>query len=275
MGNIYKSTDNINIFVSIDDKSNDYTIKYPVYPIFVDKTKDYHLPDATINYGRVMTYNLYFNSMYARIDKGLILYLDDDDCYTTENSIQKVVDEYKKGNELIIWKVQIGNKIIPEPDYFGKEPAVFQISGIGFAFDSKYKDQAIWEEFKRGDFRVAKKLYNIIPNCSHIKEILACSQDGAHHGLSIDLKNDKIVNDMEKMIKVTIVSNKTKHGTLDFQIGETIEISEAKAKQYFIHGIAVPYHEDIIPLEKQITENDVKKVVKKIEKEIKAKKVKI
>jgi hypothetical protein len=141
---IHKQTyKNINIYVSIDDKSNDYTIKYPVYPVFVSKTTEYNLPESSENYGRVMTYNLYFNSMYGRIDKGLILYLDDDDCYTIENSIQKVVNEYKKGNELIIWKVKIGNKIIPEPQYFGKEPAVFQISGIGFAFDAKYKDHAI------------------------------------------------------------------------------------------------------------------------------------
>jgi hypothetical protein len=240
-----QSYHNINIFVSIDDKSNDYTIKYPVYPIFVNKTNEYHLPDSSVNYGRVMTYNLYFNSMYSRIEKGLIIYLDDDDCYPDEKTIEKIVNEYKKGNELIIWKVKIGNKTIPEPEYFGKEPAVFQISGIGFAFDAKYKNDTIWEEFKRGDFRVAKKLYNIIPNCSHINEILACSQDGAHHGMAIDLKVNKTKNDMEKLIKVTIISNKTKHGKLDLVIGDTIEVSEPKAKQYFIHGIAVPYTENV------------------------------
>ena len=245
---------NINIFVSIDDKSNDYTIKYPVYPVFVSKTSEYHLPDTSINYGRVMTYNIYFNEMYKRIDKGLIMFMDDDDCYNDENAIKKVVNEYKKGNELIIWKVQIGTKIIPESEYFGKEPAIFQISGIGFAFDSKYKEHAEWEPFKRGDFRVAKKLFNIISKCSHIKEILACSQDGAHHGLAIDLKNET-KNDMEKTIKVKIVSNKTKHGNLDLTIGETLVISEAKAKQYFIHGIAVPVHPDIIESEFVEAEN--------------------
>jgi hypothetical protein len=254
---------NINIFVSIDDKSNDYTIKYPVYPVFVNKTNEYHLPDTSENYGRVMTYNLYFNSMYPRIDKGLILYLDDDDCYPETNSIEKIVNEYKKGNELIIWKVKIGNKVIPEPEYFGKEPAVFQISGIGFAFDAKYKAHAIWEEFKRGDFRVAKKLFNIIPKCIHINEILACSQDGAHHGMAIDLKNET-KNDMEKTIKVKIVSNKSKHGKLDLVVGETIEVSEAKAKQYFIHGVAIPFHPDIIEPELvEVEDIPVKKEVKK------------
>ena len=255
---------NINIWVCIDDKKQDYTIKYPVYPIFVDKKTDYKLPDSSVNYGRVMMYNAYFNEMYKHVKSGLILYLDDDDCYFNENSIQKVVNEYKKGNELIIWKVKIGNKIIPEPDYFGKEPAVFQISGIGFAFDSKYKQHADWEPFKRGDFRVANKLFNIIPNCSHINEILACSQDGAHHGLAIDLPINNTI-DMEKFLKVKIVTNKTKYGLLDLIVGAEMELSEAKAKQYFAHGIAIPLHADIVemPVKEKVIAEPIKKEVKK------------
>lgn len=242
-----QSYKNINIFVSIDDKANDYTIKYPVYPIFVDKTTEYKRPDSSINYGRVMTYNIYFNDMYKYVKKGLILYMDDDDHYNDLEAIQKIVDEYKKGNELIIWRVKIGNKIIPENQFFGKAPQVFRISGIGFAFDSKYKTQALWEPFKRGDFRVCSKLYEIIKNKSHINEVLSSSQDGAHHGLAIDLTNETLNKiEMENKIVVTIINNKTKHGKLELIIGETMELTEAKARQYFAAGLAIPYHKDIV-----------------------------
>lgn len=257
---------NINIFVSIDDKENDYTIKYPVYPIFVDKIEPEVKKVHNESYGRLMIYNVYFNKMYDYIKDGLILYLDDDDKYNDNEALQKIVEEYKKGNELIFWRVKIGNKIIPENEYFGKAPVVFQINGTGFAFDSKYKNIALWEPWKRGDFRVASILHSKINNKSYINEVLTSAQDGAHHGLAIDISEEKLKNiEMETKILVKIINNKTKHGVLDLRIGDTIELTEAKARQYFAFGVAVPYIEDIEEPEiiEVISVTEPKQVVKR------------
>src|SRR3989304_1528464 len=238
---------NIDIWVSIDEKDNDYTIKYPVYPVFVDRKQSYKPPSNDVSYGRVMTYNLYLNELQRHVKSGLILYLDDDDQYNEKESISKIVAEYKNGNELVYWRVKIGHKIIPENMYFGKKPEVFQISGIGFAFDSKYTDLAQWEPFKRGDFRVALKLDTIITNKAYINEVLSSSQNGSHMGLNIDLSSDELKKiEMEKTICVKIIKDKYKGQQLPFKTGDTIEVTESKARQYFIHGIAIPYHKDIV-----------------------------
>ena len=51
---------NINIFVSIDQKNNDYTVKYPVYPVFVAKQHEFLAPIQSPHYGKTVPYNLIF-----------------------------------------------------------------------------------------------------------------------------------------------------------------------------------------------------------------------
>src|SRR5574343_1047309 len=162
---------NINIFVSIDQKNNDYTVKYPVYPVFVDKQHEFLPPIQSPHYGKTVPYNLYLNDLTAKVKEGIILYLDDDDMYTSKNAIQEVVNAHKEGHELVFWRVKIGDRIIPNDDNFGLQPALFQLSGIGFSFDSKYKDLAVWEPYKRGDYRVADKLYKAIQKKKNNNEI--------------------------------------------------------------------------------------------------------
>lgn len=58
-----------------------------------------------------------------------------------------------------LWKAgRMGtDKTIPNADYFGKIEAG-HISGIAFAFHHKHKHMAQWEPWRRGDYRVIKRL---------------------------------------------------------------------------------------------------------------------
>jgi hypothetical protein len=175
---------NINIFVSIDN-SEDYTIKYPVYPVFVSKKNNIEPIKNNPNYGIVFPYNLYLNELQDKVKEGFIFYLDDDNKFIDNKAIETIVDEYKKGSELIIWKFKCGNQIIPSENW-GKVPVVCDIDGNSFAFDSKYKELAQWEGYKRGDFRVIDKLYKKIKNKKFIDKIFTSAQMGQNNSGNIN-----------------------------------------------------------------------------------------
>lgn len=238
---------NINIFVSIDQKNWDYTVKYPVYPLFVKKQYEFLPPMKSPEYGKTLPYNLYLNDLTEKVKEGLILYLDDDDMYTSKTAISQIVKAYKEGSELVFWQVKIGDRIIPDEDNFGNAPCLFQLSGIGFAFDSKYKSLAKWEPFKRGDYRVADKLYKHIEKKNYIKEILSEAQEGSHFGAPIDQRILNETDMKEKIIKVKIINNVLK-GKCYHQlvIGSVKELPESTAKGLFINRLAMPFHKDII-----------------------------
>lgn len=176
---------NINIFVSIDN-NNKYVVKYPVYPVYVKPPKNVEPVNKGEAYGIPFPYNAYFNDMYKKVKEGLIINLDDDDILLEPTAISSIVKEYKKGNELIFWKVNSLERIIPNKKNWGKAPVCCDISGIGFAFDSKYKKNITWEPYKRGDYRVSSQLYKEIKKVKFIDKILTKTQNGQHSGNKID-----------------------------------------------------------------------------------------
>ena len=182
---------NVNIFCSIDNKDK-YTIKYPVYPVNVKKVTEIKDKAMSEYYGVKFPSNLYLNNLQEKVKEGLIMYLDDDDILTDSNSLKTIVDEYKKGNELIFWKIESNGRIIPSVKNWGKAPVSCDISGIGLAFDSKHKKHAMWEAYKRGDFRIATKLYNKIDKIKFIDEILTKTQNGNNSGNREDYKQKHI-----------------------------------------------------------------------------------
>ena len=264
---------NINIFVSIDHKNNDYTVKYPVYPVFVEKQSEFMPPVNHKEYGKTIPYNLYMNELHKKVKSGIIVYLDDDDCYTCENALQDVVNEFKKGNELVFWRVKIGEQILPNDDNFGKEPMMYNINGTGFAFNSKYVGFAEWEPYRRGDYRVAKKLYKEVKKKSYINAILTKAQEGPHFGSPIDARVELKDNEMEKKVTIKIINNRVKGKTWDAMIiGSLKVVPESTAKGMIINGVAKLYDEleekklihDLIPVEKEeykpvMTKKDDKK----------------
>jgi hypothetical protein len=245
---------NINIFVSLDNENDKYTIPYKVYPI---RVKPKHVPkrSKTEDYGICFPANNYLNDLQKHVKEGLIMYLDDDDELNDEKTLEKIVNEYKKGNDLIFWRVKIGQRIIPTAKNWEKEPMVKDISGIGIAYDSKYKVK--WEPYKRGDYRVAKKLYKKAKMISWINEKLTKTQDKqAGYGMKFDKIDKK--NIVMENVKIEIV--RPKRGS-KYKAGQVVELPIHVAKQYVITNQAVFYEEK--PIKPKIKPIKPKKIVKK------------
>ena len=243
---------NVNVFVSLDNDNDRYTINSKVYPIRV-KPKTYKRVRKGPDYGIKFHANSYFKELHKHVKSGLILYIDDDDVLKEKTALRKIVNEYKKGNNLIFWRVKIGHRIIPNDINWTKEPVCRDISGIGFAFDHKFKKN--WEPFKLGDFRQARRLYKIIENQSYINEVLTETQNGqAGYGLRID---KTIIMDNYK-IKFTKVKRGSK-----YKNGQVIELPAHVARQYIITKQAI-FVQDEEKLKKVVKDlESVKKVVKK------------
>lgn len=241
--------ENINIYVSIDDKKNDYTVKYPVYPVFVDRKKDFPQVDYGEQYGKVFPYNDYLNDLQAKVKEGLILILDDDDEYIDKRAIEKIINEYKKGYELIFWIVKIDSLVIPDSDKLGKEPELYKMSMIGFAYDVKHRIKFL--PYKRADYRVAHKLWKAIDKSKiiGINEILSAAQDGAHYGQRVDkVETNKNEEDMVPKVEVEIIKDRNQHGKFDVVIGSIMEIPEHVAKGWVKTGIAKYVKKQVIEI---------------------------
>lgn len=242
---------NVNIWVAIDSV-HDYTVKYPVYPVHVKKQKNIPVIENDENYGVPFPQNLFLNELQAKVKSGLIIYLDDDDKFTHNTSIELIVNSYLQGNQLIFWNVRSNKRTIPTSENFGKAPVCCDISGIGFAFDAKYKFLAEWEPYKRGDYRVATKLYNNIENREFINLVLTQTQNGQHYGAKTDLLK---FEPMEK-IKVEIVRlRNTRHGKSKYSIGQVLEVDGAVAKQLLAHKIAKIWQPEIKKVEQVVDHN--------------------
>lgn len=121
-------------------------------------------------------YNLYENPLADKVDDGYMMYLDDDDKFCRPDSLECIASIISSPDDLIMWKVNVQGRIIPEPDHFGCAPKPTHVSGIGFAFHSKYKDYAVWDEFSCCDYRVIKRLWDAIPNKVYIDSVLTQTQ---------------------------------------------------------------------------------------------------
>lgn len=126
-------------------------------------------------------WNHYLDIMQETVTGGWIMYLDDDDTFTNEKSLKRIVNACTDENELVIWKVQIlPNWIVPS-NSFGKFVKAGDISGIGFAFHSKHLPVE-WGYLSYGDFRVATQLINKGLKPRWIDMVLTKTQIGWHNG---------------------------------------------------------------------------------------------
>ena len=113
----YKNINHIVIYDNPDDYTN-YVSKYDGITVYgVDRQKlidDYKGP---IFYNKMFWpsyHNLYFNPVLKTIEQGWIIFLDDDDLFFDENSVQKIIDELKNEDTLYIWKMlSAGHTVIP------------------------------------------------------------------------------------------------------------------------------------------------------------------
>lgn len=111
-------------------------------------------------------YNLYFNQIKDKLKPGWIMYIDDDDRLYDEQTLSRLLDIIDKCNEdtLIYFQMEYADgKRLPVDNWNGI-PQINHIGGSCFICHTKYYDDAVWDEWSGGDYRVIKKLHNIIPN---------------------------------------------------------------------------------------------------------------
>ena len=130
-------------------------------PIKVQRIPFDHLPPPPnrVEYGLNAPYNLYLNTLMEEVKEGWIAYQDDDDYYCKSDVFEKIVSKIKDNDNLILWNHHAPKKIVPAKENFGKLPVNCDIAGNAFMFHSKHKELAIWEPYRKGNWRVCCKLY--------------------------------------------------------------------------------------------------------------------
>ncbi len=196
-----QSHQNFQVLVSYDDAdSYAYVSKYPdVIPVKVGKPQIQSSPrhDSTAGHNLFFP-NLYLNSLLLHVKEGFILFLDDDDCLSEKDTLQTICDHINGEDDLIFWRVRFSNqRLIPSNAYFGQAPVYTQINTAGFSFHSRYIEFAQWDSWKGGDYFVANKLYDIIPNKIYIDRALS-GQQAQNNMAGLGLRIDKAVT-MDEM----------------------------------------------------------------------------
>jgi glycosyltransferase involved in cell wall biosynthesis len=183
INSIYNQTyKNWNIIVGVDDNESKKYVQ-PTKSRMIQY--DYHnlkkmeSPKGD-DYGIYFTYNLYLNDLQNEVKYGYIMYLDDDDALYDNESLMNIVNNITNEDEFLMWRVKFPDRLVPSDKNFGNEPVIRDISGIGYAFHHKHKID--WEPFKRGDYRVAKKLYGKIPKKIYINKPLTKLQRQVEDG---------------------------------------------------------------------------------------------
>lgn len=141
------------------------------------------LPHSLRKWSRHSPYNLYIKIAEQYVNKGWIIYLDDDDFYTSDKAIQILANYIKEHNEDVLHffrmrrKSDDGGDIVPS-DYFYKihstgHPIVMgEVGGACICFHSKYKEFTQWGYWSGDDYRTVKVLEQVIPHKNLIKDIL-------------------------------------------------------------------------------------------------------
>ena len=136
--------------------------------------------------GRVRTthfpYNLYMTQAEKKVKEGWILYLDDDDELSQNNSLEILNGRHLDNDTLYVHTLykEDENLIYPRPiaiehsiTVYNEPPAL----GIGFAssvftYHSKYLEYTAWNEWYDSDWRTFQSLWYNIPKKEFIDEVL-------------------------------------------------------------------------------------------------------
>lgn len=138
-------------------------------------------------------WNMYLNKALYKIN-GWCVVVDDDDQFLREDLIPHLEGQIEKETDVIFWRVQFPNTLIPDDNHWQKRFTAGQISMIGMCFHSSWKDKwgDLWDTQCLGDYKLALKFWED-PQCN-IKWIdktftgIKRKQTGGH-GRRDDLKS--------------------------------------------------------------------------------------
>ena len=128
-------------------------------------------------------YNLYCNELLEKVNDGWIMFLDDDDMFYSKQALEIIAKNLYTENDILFWKVKLGNNIIYPKNI--NNITQFNISGEGFIFNHKFKNNAEWDNKRSGDFRfITDLLENTISfNRRFIDAIICGTQEEVINGL--------------------------------------------------------------------------------------------
>lgn len=113
------------------------------------------------NTGKYSPHNLYFNEMLKIVEEGWVIFLDDDDLFYNENSLEIIVNNMIDDDTMIIWQMNfINGLILPPTDELNNKPKLGKIGSPCFSFNIKQLGDIKWDGWKCGDFRFIEKIYN-------------------------------------------------------------------------------------------------------------------
>jgi len=141
------------------------------------------------NYGKPFPANKYLDVMQRAVD-GYIVILDDDDKFTRDDALDIIAKNLEK-DKLLVWKVDFNENGVKPSFSFGKEIKLYDLPGIGIGYHTQYVDHTDWTEWKRADYRTAKKLSEAI-TVKWLDEVLTGLQDQPHAGSLKDLPDSGV-----------------------------------------------------------------------------------
>lgn len=113
------------------------------------------------NTGKYSPHNLYFNEMLKVVEEGWVIFLDDDDLFYDENSLEIIVNNILNDDTMVIWQMNfINGLILPPTDELKGKPKLGKIGSPCFSFNIKQLGDIKWDGWKCGDFRFIEKIYN-------------------------------------------------------------------------------------------------------------------
>ena len=125
-------------------------------------------------------FNIYLKLAEQHINEGWITYLDDDDGYPSNNSLETLSHHIRQHDidTLHISRIMgMGGYRYPNDKIFqnnktGHPPMIWALGSANLCFHSKWKQYTRWDEFKGSDYRTGRSLYDSIPKVNWIEEPL-------------------------------------------------------------------------------------------------------
>jgi len=248
---------NVNIVVITDSEDGKtYTRGHNARHIHIDNIVYDSTPKEDKSYGRSFKSNLYVKHALEHIHKEYVMVLNDDDMFASKDSA-KIIMENVSENELLVWKLKYVNKEIPS-ESFGKEIKLYDIDSNCFAHHIKHKGLTDWSEWKRADFRTAKKLSENI-NVRWIDAVLTLIQCKPGSGN----RKDIVISNGGHMKTVKILNSKAgvvgKLKRLPKNVAaEVVELGYA---EYMVDVVAKLNNQVKVIGKPVVTENKAAKVV--------------
>ena len=99
-------------------------------------------------------YNLYCNQLLEKVDKGWIIFLDDDDMFATNDALQTIASRLYTQDHMLFWKFKRPDREI----YPDKRVLPDSVASCGYCFHTKHKNLSRWTITQGGDFNYIEGL---------------------------------------------------------------------------------------------------------------------